>query len=72
VFGPGDVDHFAHLSATFGDNAAPEVLLAVVERSRDEEEPGRRGAGTKRSRDEEEPGRREAGVKRSRGEEKPG
>jgi len=36
-------------------------------RSRDEEGPGRRGAGTRRSRDEEEPGRKEAGVKRSRG-----
>jgi hypothetical protein len=30
VFGPGNVDRFAHVSETFGDNAAPEALLAVV------------------------------------------
>ncbi len=30
VFAPGDVDRFAHVSETFGDNAAPEVLLAAV------------------------------------------
>jgi alkyl-hydroperoxide reductase/thiol specific antioxidant family protein len=30
VFGPGDVDRFAHLSETFGDNAAiPELLAAI-------------------------------------------
>jgi hypothetical protein len=27
VFAPGDVDRFVHLSATFGDNASPDVLL---------------------------------------------
>ncbi len=30
VFGPGNVDRYAHLSATFGDNASPEALLASV------------------------------------------
>ena len=30
VFGPGDVDLFAHLSSTFGDNASPETLLAAL------------------------------------------
>jgi hypothetical protein len=30
VFGPGPVDRFAHLSRTFGDNAAVEELLAAV------------------------------------------
>jgi AhpC/TSA antioxidant enzyme len=30
VFGPGNVDRFAHVSETFGDNAAPETLLAAV------------------------------------------
>ena len=30
VFGPGDVDLFAHVSATFGDNAAPADLLAAL------------------------------------------
>jgi hypothetical protein len=30
VFAPGDVDRFAHVSETFGDNAALEVLLAAV------------------------------------------
>ena len=56
VFGPGDVDHFAHLSATFGDNAAPEVLLAAVNRAGASQLPGRREAGMKRSRGEERPG----------------
>jgi len=32
VFGPGDVDRFAHVSQTFGDNASPEDLLAAVRR----------------------------------------
>jgi len=27
VFAPGNVDRFAHLSQTFGDNASPQVLL---------------------------------------------
>jgi len=30
VFGPGNVDRFAHVSETFGDNASPEALLAEV------------------------------------------
>jgi len=30
VFGPGDVDRFAHISATFGDNASMESLLAAL------------------------------------------
>jgi hypothetical protein len=30
VFGPGNVDRFAHLNETFGDNAAPEALLAAL------------------------------------------
>jgi hypothetical protein len=30
VFGPGNIDLFAHLSSTFGDNARPEELLAAI------------------------------------------
>jgi hypothetical protein len=30
VFGPGNVDRFAHLSSTFGDNASPDALLAAI------------------------------------------
>lgn len=30
VFGPGNVDLFAHVSETFGDNAAPERLVAAL------------------------------------------
>lgn len=30
VFGPGDVDLFAHVSETFGDNAPPGDLLEVL------------------------------------------
>ena len=30
VFGPGNVDRFAHVSQTFGDNARPEALLAAI------------------------------------------
>jgi hypothetical protein len=30
VFGPGDVDLFAHLSETFGDNASMADLLAAI------------------------------------------
>jgi hypothetical protein len=30
VFGPGNVDRFAHFSATFGDNAAMEALLGAL------------------------------------------
>jgi len=32
VFGPGNVDRFAHLSETFGDNATPATLLAALDR----------------------------------------
>jgi peroxiredoxin len=30
VFGPGNVDYFAHLSETFGDNASIRALLAAI------------------------------------------
>jgi len=30
VFGPGNVDRFAHISQTFGDNASMEALLAAL------------------------------------------
>jgi len=30
VFGPGDVDRYAHFSETFGDNADVRELLAVI------------------------------------------
>lgn len=30
VFGPGNVDRYAHISQTFGDNAAVEALLAAL------------------------------------------
>ena len=30
VFGPGNVDLFAHISQTFGDSASPKDLLAAV------------------------------------------
>jgi hypothetical protein len=30
VFGPGDVDRFAHLSETFGDNAGMKDLLGAI------------------------------------------
>ena len=30
VFGPGDVDRFAHLSETFGDNARVDDLVAAI------------------------------------------
>jgi len=30
VFGPGDVDRYAHVSRTFGDNAQVEDLLAAL------------------------------------------
>ena len=32
IFGPGNVDRFAHLSKTFGDNATADTLLAALER----------------------------------------
>ena len=31
IFGPGNIDRFAHLSKTFGDNATPAVLLAALD-----------------------------------------
>ena len=30
VFGPGNVDRYAHISRTFGDNALPDALLAAL------------------------------------------
>ena len=30
IFGPGNIDRFAHLSQTFGDNASPDSLLAAL------------------------------------------
>ena len=30
VFGPGNIDRYAHLSETFGDNASPAALLAAL------------------------------------------
>ena len=30
VFGPGNVDRYAHISETFGDNASPASLLAAL------------------------------------------
>ena len=30
VFGPGNVDHFVHISETFGDNAVTASLLAAL------------------------------------------
>jgi len=30
VFGPGNIDHFVHISETFSDNAPPEVLLGAI------------------------------------------
>ncbi len=30
VFGPGNVDRYAHVSETFGDNASPAALLAAL------------------------------------------
>jgi hypothetical protein len=32
VFGPGDVDRYAHVSQTFGDNAPVTALLAALAR----------------------------------------
>ena len=34
VFGPGNVDFYAHVSETFGDNASPEALLAAIPTAR--------------------------------------
>ena len=33
VFGPGNIDVFAHVSTTFGDHASAEELLAAVRRA---------------------------------------
>jgi hypothetical protein len=33
IFAPGNIDRFAHLSKTFGDNATPATLLAALDRS---------------------------------------
>jgi AhpC/TSA antioxidant enzyme len=30
VFGPGNLDHLAHVSETFGDNATPESILEAI------------------------------------------
>ena len=30
IFGPGNIDRFAHLSQTFGDNATPQALLSAL------------------------------------------
>lgn len=30
IFGPGNVDRYAHISKTFGDNADPAALLAAL------------------------------------------
>jgi hypothetical protein len=32
VFGPGNLDRYAHVSRTFGDNATVEDLLAALSR----------------------------------------
>lgn len=31
IFAPGNIDRFAHLSKTFGDNATPATLLAALD-----------------------------------------
>ncbi len=33
IFAPGNIDRFAHVSETFGDNASPDTLLAALEES---------------------------------------
>jgi hypothetical protein len=33
IFAPGNIDRFAHVSKTFGDNATPATLLAALEKS---------------------------------------
>jgi hypothetical protein len=30
IFGPGNIDRFAHVSETFGDNASVDALLAAL------------------------------------------
>ena len=32
IFSPGNIDRFAHISKTFGDNATPETLLAALDK----------------------------------------
>lgn len=34
VFGSGNIDLYAHISETFGDNASPEALLAAIPTAR--------------------------------------
>lgn len=33
IFAPGNIDRFAHLSKTFGDNATPATLLASLDQN---------------------------------------
>jgi hypothetical protein len=33
IFAPGNIDRFAHLSKTFGDNATPATLLAALNKN---------------------------------------
>jgi AraC-like DNA-binding protein len=33
IFAPGNVDRFAHVSKTFGDNATPATLLAALDKT---------------------------------------
>jgi hypothetical protein len=33
IFGPGNIDRFAHVSETFGDNAQPGQLLAALDKA---------------------------------------
>jgi hypothetical protein len=35
IFAPGNIDRFAHVSKTFGDNANPATLLTALEPNRD-------------------------------------
>ena len=35
IFTPGNIDRFAHVSKTFGDNATPAALLAALEQGRE-------------------------------------
>ena len=30
IFAPGNIDRWAHISQTFGDNATPETILAAL------------------------------------------
>jgi hypothetical protein len=33
IFAPGNIDRFAHLSITFGDNATPATILTALDRT---------------------------------------